>query len=175
MPIYETGATLRKAESPSIRLLGLGNELLADDAFGILVAREVARLLPHQVDVACSSAAGFNLMDSLLGASHLVVVDTVPAGAAGPGTVHVFDVDRMPAFPCAGPHFLGLAEVLAVARQLNLNVPKKVVVIAVEAADCTTIGGEMNPKVRSAVTRAVDLVRRVIADALPRFEWAHSL
>jgi len=50
-----------------VRLLGLGNEILADDAFGILAAREVARRFQGQIEVVQSSSAGYDLMDHLLG------------------------------------------------------------------------------------------------------------
>src|ERR1035438_2103763 len=45
------------SERATVRLLGLGNEILADDAFGIHVAREVQRRFPGQVEVVCSSAS----------------------------------------------------------------------------------------------------------------------
>lgn len=151
-------------EYARIRLLGLGNEILTDDAFGILVAREVKRLIPRLIEVVCSSAAGFNLMDDLLGTSHLIVVDTIVTGTARPGTVHVFRVDQIGTATCVAPHFLGLVEVLAVGRQLHLSVPKSTIFIAVEAADCATIGGVMHPDVRSAITEAVGLVRRFVAN-----------
>jgi hydrogenase maturation protease len=98
----------------AVRLLGLGNELLADDAFGILVAREVERrlaadapgracpaptageaclALPPHADVVCSSASGFHLLDQVLGVKRLVVVDTLATCAGVPGTIHVFRAD----------------------------------------------------------------------------------
>lgn len=151
-------------ESARTRLLGLGNELLADDAFGILVAREVERLIPRQIEVVCSSASGLNLMDDLLGASHLVVVDTIVTGTAIPGTIHVLREDQIGMASCVAPHFLGLAEVLAVGRRLHLDVPRSAIFIAVEAADCATIGGEMHPDVTSAIDGAVNLVRHLVGN-----------
>ena len=151
-----------KHESARIRVLGLGNEILTDDAFGILVAGEVERLIPRQVEVVCTSGDGFNLLDDLLGASHLVVVDTIVTGAARPGTIYLFNADQFPKAAGVAPHFLGLFEVLALGRRLQLDVPEKVVVIAVEASDCTTIGGEMNPDVRSAITEAVGLIGSLV-------------
>jgi|SRR5271157_2436419 len=151
-------------ESARTRLLGLGNEILADDAFGILVAREVERRIPRQIEVVCSAAAGFNLMEDMLGVSNLIVVDTIVTGAARPGTLHVLSVDQIGVSPCVAPHFLGLAEVLAVGRRLRLIVPETTVLIAVEAADCATIGGVMHPDVKSAISEAVALVRRLVAD-----------
>jgi hydrogenase maturation protease len=157
----ESPATTKSAR---IRLLGLGNEILADDAFGILAAREVERLLPRQIEVVCSSAAGFNLLDDLLGASRLVVVDTIVTGAASPGTIHVFSADQVSESRGIAPHFLGLFEVLALGRQLHLDVPEEAAIIAVEAEDCATVGGEINPDVRSAITGVLELVKRFIAE-----------
>ena len=149
-------------DRPRIRVLGLGNEILADDAFGIVAAREVERLYPRQAEVRCSSAAGFNLLDDLLGAARLVVLDTIVTGAV-PGTIHVCSADRFEAAPGIAPHFLGLFEVLDVARRLDLRVPRETTVIAVEASDCATLGGAMHPDVRSAITAVVELVGQFVA------------
>src|SRR5690348_8569138 len=91
-----------------VRLLGLGNEILADDAFGIYVAREVGRRHGASIDVVKSTEAGFSLLDFLLGVTHLFVVDAVITGNAAPGTV--FEYDGMCVSPAPGqsPHFVGL-------------------------------------------------------------------
>jgi hydrogenase maturation protease len=153
-----------QSASARTRLLGLGNEILADDAFGILVAREFKRLFPRQIEVVCSAAAGFNLLDDLLGARRVVVVDTIMTGAAKPGTIHVFQADPVSQQAGIAPHFLGLFEVLAFARRLHLDVAEDAIIIAVEASDCTTIGGAMHPDVRAAIAGAVDLVKRCAAE-----------
>jgi hydrogenase maturation protease len=151
-------------ESGIVRLLGLGNEILADDAFGILAAREVARRFPGQIEVVYSSAAGYDLMDQLLGARRVLVVDTIVTGRAKPGTISVFTADRVQPGPGGSPHFLGLFEVLAVGRKLHLDVPKEIIVIAVEASDCITVGGPIHPDVQSAIPEVVELVGRFLAN-----------
>ena len=151
-------------ETDVVRLLGLGNEILADDAFGILVAQEVERRFPGRIEVAHSSAAGFDLMDHLLGASRLLVVDTIVTGQAKPGAISVFTADQIQPAPGGSPHFLGLFEVLAVGRKLHLDVPKETIVIAVEASDCTTVGGPIHPDVQSAIPAVVELVGRFLED-----------
>ena len=147
-----------ESEPGVIRLLGLGNEILADDAFGILAAQAVERRFPGQIEVAHSSAAGFDLMDHFLGASRLLVVDTIVTGRARPGAISVFTADRVQPAPGGSPHFLGLFEVLAVGRKLDLDVPQETIVIAVEAFDCTTVGGPIHPDVQSAIPEVVELV-----------------
>ncbi|HYW45354.1 MAG TPA: hydrogenase maturation protease [Bryobacteraceae bacterium] len=151
-------------ERGEIRLLGLGNEILADDAFGILVAQEVQRIFPREIEVVCSSSAGFALLDDMVGARRLLVVDTIVTGRAKPGTIRVFTAEGMRTPPAAAPHLLGLFEVLAAGRQLCQDMPEEAVVIAVEASDCTTVGGPMHPDVEAAIPAVVELVSRYLRD-----------
>ena len=70
----------------STRVLCLGNELLADDALGAVVAEQLRELLPGTAEVVFTSAMGFDLLDDVLGASRLLVVDTIETGTRPPGT-----------------------------------------------------------------------------------------
>jgi hypothetical protein len=47
------------------------------------------------------------------------------------------------------------------AKELLLNVPEEVIILAVEAADCLTIGGKMHDAVKCAVGLVVDLVAEI--------------
>jgi hydrogenase maturation protease len=135
----------------SVRLLGLGNEILGDDAFGIYVAREVRERYGASLDVVTSFEAGFNLLDLLLGVTHLLVVDAIVTGNAEPGTVFEFDETHLRPVFGQSPHFVGLFEVLAAARALGMRVPRKVTILAAEAADCVTVAGPMHTAVRAAI------------------------
>ena len=141
------------------RLLGLGNEILGDDAFGILVAREVcARMSPDEVEVVTSSVSGLHLLDHILDCSRLIIVDTVQTGRAEPGTIYVLREEDLPASRADCPHGVGLFDALALARKLGLQVPDEVSILAVEAADCLTVGGTMHASVQAAISKMVDLV-----------------
>jgi len=142
------------SDSSSVRVLALGNEFLADDAFGPLVAAELRNRCGRTVDIVCSSASGLHLIDDVLGAERLLVVDTVMTGSAAPGTIHVFDEQQARAPAGAAPHALGLFDALTLARSAGLPAPREVTIIAVEASDCTTLGGGIDVRVRDAVIRA---------------------
>jgi hydrogenase maturation protease len=142
-----------------VRVLGLGNELLGDDAFGILAARQLAGLFPaDKVEVVSSSASGLHLLDYILDCSRLIVVDTVQTGRAEPGAIYVLREEDLPRSAADCPHGVGLFDALRLARQLGLNAPEEITIIAVEAADCHTVGGPMHPAVAAAIPRAVDAV-----------------
>lgn len=141
----------------STRVLCLGNSLLADDAFGLAVAARLRALRPD-LEVYESSTSGFDLLDYTLGARRLLVVDTVQSGALAPGTVSVFREGDVRTAPGGSPHYVGLFEALRLGKALNLEVPEEVGIIAVEPADCLTVGGEMHPAVLAAIPRVLQIV-----------------
>ncbi len=145
-------------ERPPLRLLALGNDILGDDAFGLQVARRVAERLPGRIEVVSSSAAGFHLLDHVMGAERLLVVDVMQTGRAPAGTLYAIREENVEVVHGGSPHYTGLFEMLAVARQLGLEAPTEVLILAVEAADCLTVGGAMHPAVEDAVARVTDLI-----------------
>jgi hypothetical protein len=50
------------------------------------------------------------------------------------------------------------------AKKLLHNVPQEVFILAVEAADCLTLGGEMHAAVKSAMELTAELVREIVRD-----------
>jgi len=147
----------------SVRVLCLGNALLADDAFGMVVAERLRRMKPD-FEVCDSSTSGFDLLDYALGARRLLVIDTVQSGAVEPGTVSVFHEGDVQAVPGGSPHYVGLFEALRLGRALKLAVPEKVTIIAVEPADCLTVGGEMHASVKTAVGEVIKMIEDLTAE-----------
>ena len=148
----EARGTEARGIETSTRVLGLGNEILGDDALGILVARQVQARFGEAVEVVSSSQSGFHVMDELLGVSRLLVVDSIRTGAAKPGTVYVLDEHAIPPAPGVSSHSLGIFEVLA-----------ECVILAVEVADCTTVGGSMHPDVAAAIPVVLEWIGHYLA------------
>ncbi len=147
---------------PRPRVLCLGNDLVADDAFGLEVARELRRRRLAGVEVRATMESGFALLDHLLEADPVIVVDTVQTGSAPPGTIHVVRMEEMRRTPGGSPHYVGLFESVELGAALGLPVPKTLVIVAVEAADLRTIGGPMSAAVAAQVAPAAELVRELL-------------
>jgi hydrogenase maturation protease len=146
-----------------VRVLGLGNEILADDALGLLAARELAKLFPpDEVEVVESSESGLHLLDHVTNVPCLVVIDSVQTGRAAPGTIFEVREQDVRAAPGNSAHGTGLFDALALARKLGLPVPSEVVILAVEAADCFTLGGPMHPAVAAALPQVVEQAKALI-------------
>jgi hydrogenase maturation protease len=149
--------------------LGLGNDILGDDAVGLKVAREIRRRLSgaDNMEVFETSEMGLSLLDFIVGFDDLILVDAVQTGGASPGFVHEWDDGGLQVLSRGSPHFLGVGEVLALGRRLGLAVPQRVKVFAVEVQDPFTVTESLTPALRQALPAIVEHVFRAIYPILP--------
>ena len=143
--------------SSPFRILCLGNEVLADDAFGWVAAEELRRRFP-QMDVVFTTESGFQLLDYLCDIQFLLVVDSIQTGSVPPGTLYVLRSSDIKTPFGTSPHYVGLLETIQLAKQLQHNFPENVIILAVEVVDCLTLGGDMLPAVKSTAGLVADLV-----------------
>ena len=82
-----------------IVVLGVGNILLSDEGVGVHVANKLMEMnLPSGVEVVEGGTDGFGLMNVVVGADRLIVVDAVKGGAP-PGSIYRFDIKDTPSPP----------------------------------------------------------------------------
>jgi hydrogenase maturation protease len=139
-------------------VLGLGNELAADDAVGVLVARAVHEQLAGAADVVESSASGMALIEVFAGYDRAVVIDAIATGRNPPGTIIELGLHEVGRVVAPSLHHTGLPEMAAVAARLGLRFPWQTRVFAVEVLDPYTLGGAISAPVAAAVG---ELARRV--------------
>ena len=155
----------------SVLIAGIGNVFLADDGFGVEVARLLAqRELPAGVKVADFGIRGMDLAYELQeDYDAAILVDAVPRGGE-PGTLYVIEPDAVDAEGMMDAHTMDPVRVLGLARVLG-SLPDRVLVIGCEPAvhmtqDDEELLVELSPAVRAATTEAVGLVESVLADLL---------
>jgi len=146
-----------------VLVLGLGNDVLTDDAVGLRVARAAAALLAGRPDAVVRETAemGLALLDEIVGFESLVIVDAIQTGQAPAGTIHEFGAGELDGRRLSAPHFLGVGETLFLGQRLGLPMPRMVRIIAIEAGDPFTLGSTMTPAVEAVVGTAADRVARV--------------
>ena len=144
-----------------VLLLGLGNDILTDDAIGLYVARrlrEQAGDLPG-VDIRETTEMGLALLDFITGYTTVLIVDSIQTGRAEVGTIHELEPSALEQLSGRTPHFVGVGETLALGRKLGLAMPEEVKIFAMEVADPFTLGTEMTPAVKAAAPGIVARVR----------------
>ena len=146
-----------------VMVAGVGNIFLADDGFGVEVARRLSgEKFPPGVEVEDYGIRGMHLAFQLLeGYDTLVLIDAVNRGER-PGTIFVIepDLDHEPVNPATDAHSMNPEAVLSTLAGLGGRVGR-VLVVGCEPADLVERIG-LSEVVSGAVDEAVSVVRKLI-------------
>ena len=148
-------------EDSKVLILGLGNDILTDDAVGLHVVRELRHRLADQPEIAVEETCemGLALLDFFVGRRAVILVDSIQTGRVPPGAIHELDANELKQLTGRTPHFLGVGETLALGRRLGLVMPEQVKIFAIEVEDPFTLGTVMTEPIQRAVSAASDRVR----------------
>lgn len=147
-------------------VLGIGNILLTDDGAGVRAAEALAQRLAAfcGVRVIDGGTLSFTLLDYLLEADDLIVLDAAELGAE-PGEVRSFESAAMDAFLAdttrrRSVHDVGLNDLVGMAR-LGGRVPERRALICIQAGEVGW-GLELTPAVKAAVPVAAGQAQRLL-------------
>lgn len=152
-------------------VVGVGNVLRGDDAFGVEVVRRLDTMtLPEGVRVIETGIGGIVLVQELQdGFDALVVVDVVDRGRPA-GTVmliepEVVDVNDLPTDQrhelLTDSHMATPGRAMMLAKALGV-LPPRLLMVGCQPQDAESVGSELSPPVAAAVGHAVtEIVRHV--------------
>ncbi len=140
-----------------VRVIGLGNVLMRDDAFGPYVVRliDAFYVMPPDVQVLDVGTPGLDLIPYVCGTDVLIIVDTVRADGE-PGDIRVFrtaDILADGVQPRLGPHDPGVKEALLTAAVAGAA-PREVLLVGV-IPQSVEVGVELSAAVRSSLAPVV--------------------
>jgi len=144
-------------------VLGLGNPILGDDGVGFHVVEELRKTLDNQgITIESAELAGLDLLESLSGYERVIIVDAIETGGRA-GDIYRLTPDALKSTSHAGsPHDVNFATALELGKKLNLPLPEKIDIIAIEAADTTDFSEECTPEVAKAIPECVKMVIRLL-------------
>jgi len=168
--------------TPTVLVAGIGNIFLGDDAFGVEVARSLARRsLPEGVTVKDFGIHGFDLAYTLLDPwDAIILVDALPRGEP-PGTLYTMEPNLAgvgdPASPdmAMDPHGMDPVRVLRPAASMG-TIAARVLIVGCEPKDFgDELEGRMGLSV--AVQNAVEEASNVVEELATRIlaekqQWA---
>jgi len=143
-------------------VIGIGNLLRADDGVGIHAVRMLEEEMP-EVEAVDMSTANIDLLDHIRGREKVVIVDAVRSGA-DPGTILRLAPEELVETDFSQSHGLNLPAILRLGRRLyQEEMPKEIVILAVEAEDTESFSSDLTPKVRSSLPELIEKIKVELA------------
>jgi len=151
----------------TILVLGVGNEALCDEGFGIHVARRLKDVcLPENVRVQDGGVAGLDLLGSITDIDRLIVVDAMITDLE-PGSIGYFELNESINAPNKTNfsfHQLGIAEILQIGALMGHKPEVEFVVARPEKLE---LGFEMSEAMQKAVDKTVNYLTEKLVGNVP--------
>jgi hydrogenase maturation protease len=153
-------------------VLGLGNELYGDDGVGIHVVRELGKEFEsakkkkgrlRNIDFEECSLSGLALLEVIVGYDTMFIVDTIKKANASTGKIHILEEKDLRYIPGPSPHYISVPQTLEIGRRLQLKVPSRVKVVAVEAKNMYNLGEGLTEEMKKAVPEIAKKVKSILA------------
>lgn len=139
-------------------VLGLGNTILSDDGVGIHIAFEIGKKC-KEIDVLEASAAGFRVIDEIIGYEKLILIDSIKTGKAKPGEVHRFTFEEFSrTLHHSSPHDISLFEAFDIMKREKADLPQDIKVYAVEVCDTSTFSEECTAEVARVIPEIAEII-----------------
>jgi hydrogenase maturation protease len=152
------------ATHPAAVVIGLGNQYRGDDAVGPTVVSELQGYRLPNVELILCDGEPVGLLEAWSGVDLAILIDAVLCEPSDPGRIWRSTMDNLHGVThSASSHTLGVPEALLLGRALD-RIPRKLIVVAVEAADLD-LGLGLSAPVAAAVPRVVKTVLDELAAA----------
>jgi hydrogenase maturation protease len=146
-----------------ILILGVGNLLLSDEGVGVHVAQRMMRMeLPPEVDVVEGGTDGFGLVNVILEADRMILIDAVKGGGQ-PGSIYRFDIDDCPPYPDlfkTSVHQISILEVINLSSLIGST--PQTTIIGIEPY-CLDMGMELSPQIEAKVPKIIQMIQEEVA------------
>lgn len=128
--------------SDQIRIIGVGNPLMADDGVGIEIIHRLEKIqLPEAVELIDGGCGGFKLFPLLSDCRKVLLIDAADFGAV-PGTHKIFHNADLPNLLLSDAwqsgHSFNLQEILLTAQKLNQLSPLSLHLIQINTCQPAT-------------------------------------
>lgn len=155
-----------EARAKEVVVLALGNDILCDDGVGLFAARTLRERFGDSAEIIETGEAGLALLELLEGYKAALILDATVTGKHPVGTVLEFAPEDFAVVRAPSPHYAGLPEVLDLARRIQLDFPRQVVILALEVEDPFTVHEGLTPSTAAAFPRFVAEAERRLQELL---------
>ena len=147
-------------------VLGIGNPIIGDDGVGFRVIEALeADPPPGNITLTSSDVSGFAILDYIVDCEEVVIVDAIQTVNGKAGDIYRLALDDFRVTKhTPSAHDVDLPTALEIGRILNMKLPGKISIVAIEIPDAYEFSNDLTPPVQAAVPLAVQMVKGILAE-----------
>ncbi len=145
-------------------LLGIGNDILTDDAIGPKLVRKLeADLAIHGLAFHTAAVGGMEIIEYISGYHKVIIIDAIRTKDGIPGTVsHFTPGDFKETLHLSSFHDMNFLIALEFAKKLDLQLPDQINIIAIEIVEDLTFSNEFSPIISKMYDQIYSEVARLV-------------
>jgi len=138
-----------------ILAIGIGNILRTDDGIGLHVIKKIKEIKP-EIDTVDAGLGSIEILEYMEGYDLVFIIDAIEADGE-PGTIYKINLSGGQQPPIiTHSHGVDLVSTINFGQLLYQNkLPKKIILLAVEAEDTISLGEEPTKKVKQAIDEVI--------------------
>ena len=139
-------------------VIGVGNLLRCDDGVGIHVVDRLNEVAPH-IDTLDVALGSIEILEAMRGRDRVFIVDAIQTGGE-PGTIYRVNLSGGEEPPrITHSHGVDLLTTLKLGNSLFPGqMPREMILLAVEAEDVTTLSESCTSKVQASVDKVMEII-----------------
>lgn len=147
-----------------ILILGLGNDILTDDAIGIIVVHRLSEIFNGRLecDFKETTEMGLALLDYIEGYQKLIVIDAIIDNECSIGLVRELDAEDFAGAGCTTPHFLGLKDTIELGKKMGMVMPSDVLILGISVKDPFSVSEKLSHELSENLDGIIHEVRQRI-------------
>lgn len=131
-------------------ILGVGNEILMDDGIGPKIVKRLAReFSSDSVEYQTAGLGGLELVELIQGFQKVIFIDAIKTGQGQAGDVYFYTpADFKETLHLSNLHDISFLQALELAKQMNLDIPADIRIIAIEIVEDRVFGEELTSELQ---------------------------
>lgn len=127
---------------------------MCDDGVGPKAGRKVISLFQEKIDYREVCESGLGLLDFIVGYQKVLIIDAIDQNLE-PGSVVVFDAEKIKPINSPSAHSVGLPVALELGKRFALDLPEEIKIIGVQVKDATLLCENLTDEVKLSLDEVV--------------------
>ena len=151
-----------------ILILGIGNDILTDDAIGPKLVRNLQQdLIKDNVSFMTAAAGGLEILEMIKEFYRVVIIDAIKTRDGIPGTIYYLTpANFKETLHISSFHDVNFLTALKLAEKLEISIPEQIDIIAIEIVEDLTFSNEFSKEIASKYDDIYNEIRDYLTEVI---------